>query len=152
MVLRCYADNLADITARIHSNEQDRTLYTGMKRFMSEDLNRAEGESGKQFKRRSGEMAKKVTLRSRAYSAMIADKMPDAFRLSIHPYGDWTEKVPVRLVPSSDRWATPWHNAAVYDDRNGTISLMHRDDAEARGYGLEYRNGKPWLFLAPPNR
>jgi pyoverdine/dityrosine biosynthesis protein Dit1 len=148
-IMEQFAENRDDLVRRIHTQENDRILYTGMKRFMAEEMARDPRESEKSYQNRCGNLAKDVTRRSDAYSRLIEQRLPGMFRLSIHPRPDWSKKVPVRLVPSPDRWATPWHNAPVYDPERQTTTLMHKADAEEKGYSLEYKDTQPWRYIIP---
>ncbi|HEY8189984.1 MAG TPA: L-tyrosine/L-tryptophan isonitrile synthase family protein [Micavibrio sp.] len=144
-----FAENRDDLIRRIHTQENDRILYTGIKRFMEESMTRAPHESKNTYQNRCGNLAKDVTGRSDAYSRLIEQRLPGMFRLTIHPRPDWTKKVPIRLVPSPDRWATPWHNVPVYDPERQTTTLMHKAEAVEKGYNLEFKDGQPWRYIIP---
>lgn len=147
-LLRDFAQSDNDIDHRLATVESDLSLYRCLKRFMTEEQVRLPNESRVAFEKRCGRMAKNFFQRSDAYSKMLAIKMPNALRLSIHPRNDWSEKIPIRLVPSADRWATPWHNVAVVK-RDGHLTLMHKKIALQQGCIPEFRNKKIWRFLAP---
>lgn len=147
ILMRDFAENAEDLDLRIKDCQNDRALYRGMKRFLQEEFPKEASESRAAFERRSGALAKKVVLRSDAYSRLLEARLPGIFRLSIHPRPDWDAKIPIRLLPSPDRWATPWHNVAVHDPVRNATTLMHRRDAERRGYALEFKDGHPWRYI-----
>jgi len=146
-VIDDFAENMEDICARLEKGGADTALYCGMKRFMEEERPQQTGESKRDMRRRCASLAKLFYQRSQAYSGLIRQKLPDALRLTIHPREDWSEKIPVRLVSSGDRWATPWHNVAVHDYGNKKTVLMHRKDAEKAGFKPEQRHGKLWRYV-----
>jgi pyoverdine/dityrosine biosynthesis protein Dit1 len=147
-LVRDFAENMEDVCKKLLSNEGDLSLYRGMKHFMEEEVARAPGESRTHFNKRAGDMAKQIYQRSQAYSKLVAAHFPESFRLSIHPHEDWAEKTPIRLVPSNDRWATPWHNVAVWNKADGSVTLMPRAQAEKAHLQSEKRNGKIWRYVA----
>lgn len=149
-LLRDFADNWQDIDRRIHNNEEDRVLYCGLKRFTLEDqaATRSPDESKGAYERRCGRLARHFFQRSQAYSKLIEMRMPHVFRLSIHPRPHWAPKMPIKLAPSADRWATPWHNVPVCNDKDSSVTLMHRRKAWQRNdCRLELRQGRPWRYV-----
>src|SRR5690606_8707627 len=68
--------------------------------------------------------------RSDAWSALLNHLFKGELRLSIHPYELSHEKFGIKLVPSSDKWATPWHNVTV--KINDKFELMHKQEALKR--------------------
>lgn len=137
-----YADTLEAIRERARSHPRHRAQFDGIHRFLVED--RAELDAGisrTQAKERCKELTAAVIQRSEAWGRLIAECFPRAVRLSIHPQDPHADKLGIGLVPSSDRWLTPWHAVAV--ERGGVFTLAHRREAEAMGAVPVERDGRP---------
>lgn len=144
-LLDVYARDLDSIKNQVKSDESFRQLFNGVHRFLSEDeqalqpnLSRSAIERISKFK------SYELIRRSEAWSVLLKDHFPNAVRLSIHPHGIQSEKFGIRLVPSSDKWATPWHNVVV--KINDQYQLMHKAQALRQNAQLQWERGKYGYF------
>jgi pyoverdine/dityrosine biosynthesis protein Dit1 len=109
-----------------------RSLVNGIHRFLLEDaVGRDPGLSRNAARHRTRPLAYETVRRSDAWSRLVAARFAGAVRLSIHPQLPGSDKVPVRLLPADERWATPWHRSARWDGRR--LSLARREALEAEG-------------------
>jgi pyoverdine/dityrosine biosynthesis protein Dit1 len=136
-----YAAPLDKVQERVRTDENARTMFNGMHRFMFEDaLARNKGETSKtKLRKESKESAYQTIRRSNAWSRVVADRFPEAIRLSIHPQPLHSEKFGL--------WLTPWHGVVLDDGVN--LSLVKRWEAEERKASLVWRNGRPSHFVVP---
>jgi pyoverdine/dityrosine biosynthesis protein Dit1 len=77
----------------------------------------------------------------------VAEKFPDAMRLSIHPQPPHSGKFGLQLMRSSDGWLTPWHGVVL--DDGVALSLVKRWEAEKLNASIVWRDGRPSHFVAP---
>jgi L-tyrosine isonitrile synthase len=91
--------------------------------------------------------AYRVIQRSNAWSRLLAQHLPHAVRLSIHPQLRVSEKIGIRLVAGDDGWATPWHSVVLKQGER--VSLVPRARAEQLNAALIFRNGRPSHFELP---
>jgi pyoverdine/dityrosine biosynthesis protein Dit1 len=127
-LLNQFAKSLEDVKAEVRTNEDFKNLFNGLHRFLLEDelvLNRASSKNkiSKETKERTYELLR----RSDAWSTLLNHHFKDQLRLSIHPYHLEHEKFGIKLVSSSSKWATPWHNVTV--KIKDKFELMHLKDA-----------------------
>lgn len=131
-LVREHAKDLDATRAECLETDEGRALWCGIHRFLFEDdLVLFPDLSRNRVRERAKQRAYEVIRRSQAFSSLVAATFPDAVRLSIHPHVHASAKLGVRLVPSDDRWATPWHNVLV--ETAGGPRLMHRAVAEQQG-------------------
>lgn len=122
-------------------NEEVNRQYCGITRFLVEDAIRpGQSHSRNAVQKACRQRAYLVIQRSRAWSALIAERFPHAVRLSIHPQTCGTSKLGIRLM-EAESWMTPWHGVAV--DAGGSFVLLKRAQAEDLGARLVYRGGRP---------
>ncbi|ANY10608.1 hypothetical protein AFB00_29825 (plasmid) [Pseudonocardia sp. HH130630-07] len=135
-----WAPSVDGVRERCRADPAERALYLGIVRFLVED---AAGQGGSRAarQRRSRERAYRVLARSNGWSALVADRFPDAVRLSIHPHPAGSPKLGIRLVRTEDSWTTPWHSCAVRD-RDGRWSLDRADAVREVGR-LVLRGDRP---------
>lgn len=116
-----------------------------MSRFLEAD-HPDDGSASRRSRRRLGKDRAYVVLqRSRAWGRLVAARLPDATRLSIHPQPTGSAKLGIALLPGGDRWATPWHTVALYE-RGAPRLVTH---AEARSLGRPvYRDGRLSHYVA----
>jgi pyoverdine/dityrosine biosynthesis protein Dit1 len=108
-------------------------MYCGMTRFLFEDaLHPGQSKSRNAIQKDVRARAYEVMRRSNAWTELIAERFPDAVRLSIHPQVCGSRKLGIRLV-GDDSWMTPWHGVAV-ETAEGFLLMKH---AEARVLGAE---------------
>lgn len=111
-------------------------MYRGMTRFLFEDaLYPGQTQSRTALQKQSRAKACEVIRRSNAWSELIAERFPEAVRLSIHPQTCGAKKLGIRLI-GNENWMTPWHGVAV-ETKNGYV-LLKRAAAEALGAELIY--------------
>lgn len=120
-------------------------LYCGTTRFLVEDSNfPGQTKSKNALQKECRAKAYEVMRRSNAWTALIAEHLPDAVRLSIHPQDCGSEKLGIQLLGASN-WITPWHGVAV--DIGSNFVLMKRSRAEELGATLIFDGqGKPSHF------
>ncbi|MGH3984519.1 MAG: L-tyrosine/L-tryptophan isonitrile synthase family protein [Pseudonocardiaceae bacterium] len=146
-LMESYGEDLDDLKRRVRAGGDLLTLYRGLTRFLLED---ADGPGHKKsraaLQRECRERAYGVMQRSRAWGRLIAERFPEAVRLSIHPQHCGSAKLGINLLETSDNWITPWHGTAV--DVGGRFVLMKRHEAETLGADLVYVDGRPSHFVA----
>lgn len=120
-------------------------VYCGMTRFLVEDaLHPGQTKSKSAIQRECRHRAYEMITRSNAWSDLIAERFPNAIRLSIHPQACGSKKMGIQLL-KSELWMTPWHGVAV--ETKGEITLMKRWEAEKHGAKLVLdRNGRSSHF------
>jgi pyoverdine/dityrosine biosynthesis protein Dit1 len=124
------------------------SLFNGIHRFVLEDqlVLRAD-ESKNKVRQKCKDLAYQVIRRSNAWGAVVAERFPDALRLSIHPQAAHSEKIGFHMVRTRDNWLTPWHSVAL--DSGGSFTLVKRSDAERMNASLIWRGNQPSHFVAP---
>jgi pyoverdine/dityrosine biosynthesis protein Dit1 len=134
----------AELEHRILFDADVNALYKGMIRFMELDLAIHTYDSGNQLHKAAKRTAREMMLRNEAYSALIATEFADYIRLSMHPSTN-TKKFSYQLIPGQNAHHSPWHGVVV---KNGNeFFTMHKRDAEAAGYRLEYYEGRPFNYI-----
>lgn len=119
-------------------------LFNGLHKFMIEDQMGISTLSKNQLNKQMKEKTYELMRRSDAWSALLEEEFGDVLRLSIHPYPMVHEKFGVKLVTSSEKWATPWHNVTVRTE-NG-FELMHKAKALELGARPTQLGGKYAYF------
>ena len=142
-----FAEPLDKVRERCQTDEAGRRLFDGIHRFLFEDLVVLKPElSRTQVRKLAKERAYAVIQRSNAWSRLVEARFPDALRLSIHPQTAGSRKIGVSLLPSENRWRTPWHSAVLFDGRQHR--LVRRREAEAQNAVLVHAEGRYPLFVA----
>lgn len=142
-----YGEDIDALKRKVRAGGELLALYRGLTRFLLEDADRpGYQQSRAALQRECRERAYGVMHRSRAWGRLIAERFPEAVRLSIHPQPCGSAKLGIRLLAASDNWITPWHGTAV--EVGGRFVLMKRYQAEALGADLVYRHGKPSHYVA----
>lgn len=122
-------------------DEEIHRHYCGMIRFLVEDAMRpGQTLSRTALQKTCRQRAYVVIQRSKAWGALIAERFPNAVRLSIHPQTCGTPKLGIRLM-EAENWMTPWHGVAV--DVGGNFVLLKRAQAEDLGAHIVYREDQP---------
>jgi len=150
-LMKCYGKSLDYLKDKVRSGvsssagpdeREANSIYRGITRFLFEDstyLGQTKSRSAIQKESRS--RAYEVIRRSNAWSDLIAERFPEAVRLSIHPQACGSRKLGIRLI-GDETWMTPWHGVAV-ETKSGYV-LLKRLQAEALGADLIYSsNGHP---------
>lgn len=119
-------------------DEEINRQYRGITRFLVEDATHPEQTLSRTTLQKScRERAYIVIQRSRAWSAFIEERFPDAIRLSIHPQTCGTPKLGICLM-EAENWMTPWHGVAV--DIGNHFVLLKRAQAEVLGARLVHHH------------
>ncbi|MFB6436812.1 L-tyrosine/L-tryptophan isonitrile synthase family protein [Streptomyces sp. NPDC056411] len=144
-----YCARLEDLKESVRTDHSARSLFNGIHRFMFEDaLARNKGEASKsQLRKDSKDTAYQTIRRSNAWSRVVAEKFPEAIRLSIHPQPPHSEKFGLQLMRTRDGWLTPWHGVVLDDGVN--LSIVKRWEAEELNASLVWRHGRPSHFVGP---
>lgn len=144
-----FAKDVAATRAECLQSEEGRTQWNGIHRFLFEDdLVRTPELSRNQIRQRSKQRAYAVIQRSQSFGKLVQSRFPGALRLSIHPQFRAAKKLGIQLVPSVDRWATPWHNVLVMTPAGA--QLMHRARAQEQGAQLRFSADKFAFFELRP--
>lgn len=128
LLVHKYAKGAEQIRELVLSDENTRALLNGVHRFLLEDEQALRPlQSRNQLAKKVKKSAYELLRRSDAWSELLNEHFQNELRLSIHPYPLAHEKFGIKLVASSHKWATPWHNVVVQvDDR---FELMHLKEA-----------------------
>lgn len=120
-------------------------MFCGITRFLVEDATfPGQTKTRSAIQRECKVKAYEVIRRSNAWSELIAQRFPEAVRLSIHPQACGSKKLGIRLI-GNESWITPWHGVA-FKSHNEFI-LLKRTEAESRGAQLIYSlDGRPSHF------
>jgi pyoverdine/dityrosine biosynthesis protein Dit1 len=142
-----YGEALKPLQERCRTQPEAGAMYRGITKFLFEDfcgLEEFKSLSRNAIQELARVGAYRVIQRSNAWSRLLADRFPDAVRLSIHPQYRVSEKIGINLIEATDCWATPWHSVVV--KQNDQISLMPREEAERMNASLIFKNGRPSHF------
>ncbi len=128
VLLERFGKDIDEVKSLVCANEEYNRLFNGLHRFLIEDelgLNPllTKNQAKKMTKSRTYELIR----RSDAWSELINFHFQDHLRLSIHSYPAHHEKFGIKLVASSSKWATPWHNVTV--KIKDKFELMHLQEA-----------------------
>lgn len=156
-LMKSYGKPLEFLKHKIHQGAQScadpdeleaNRMYRGMTRFLFEDsLYPGQTKSRTALQKQSRAKACEVIRRSNAWSELIAERFPEAVRLSIHPQTCGAKKLGIRLI-GNESWMTPWHGVAV-ETKEGYV-LLKRAQAEALGAELVYGSqGRPSYYKLP---
>jgi pyoverdine/dityrosine biosynthesis protein Dit1 len=147
-MIRDYPIDPEEVSRRVAAEDQWRSLFNGLHRFLFEDNCALRPDATRSSIRKSAKSLAYTTLaRSNAWGRLIADRFPNATRLSIHPQAAHSAKLGIQLLRAADSWLTPWHGVAVDDGQY--IKLTTRRRAEALSARLVWRDGRPSHFVAP---
>ena len=113
-LLEDYADDINHIKYLVKNNLVEQNLFNGLHRFLYDDFTYLWNDKTKSQIRKKTHLKTYQTIqRSHAWSNLVKKFFPDAIRLSIHPYSCASSKLSFQLLPSQNKWATPWHNVVV---------------------------------------
>ena len=134
----------SSIRNEVKNDAEIKRLFNGIHRFLKEDFAVIMKDvSRNQVSKISKQKAYKVVLRSNAWSELVERRFPNGFRLSIHPQDVSSVKFPIQLLPSEEKWGTPWHRVPV--KRSGQFILMRNQEAIENGAVLNSENN--YLFF-----
>lgn len=147
LLMERYGEDVDELKRQVRAGGDVLILYRGITRFLLEDADRpGYKKSRAALQRECRERAYGVIQRSMAWGRLIAERFPEAVRLSIHPQPCGSDKLGINLLEAPDNWITPWHGTAV--DVRGRFVLMKRYQAEALGADLVYLHGRPSHYVA----
>lgn len=128
MLIHIYAEDIDFVKQEVRNSKQKTSLFNGVHRFLLEDALSMNPERSKSsIRKETKQLAYELLRRSDAWSSLIEAHFNQALRLSIHPHSLNHDKFGIKLIPSSSKWATPWHNVVVkFQDR---FELMHKKEA-----------------------
>jgi L-tyrosine isonitrile synthase len=142
-----YGEPLERLREQLLNDEAGRALLNGIHRFLFDDMSATSpGQSRSQTRAITRSLAYRTIQRSKAWSAAVERRFPDAVRLSIHPQPAGAPKLGIALLPSADVWMTPWHGVVL--DTGSEFRLVKRIDAEASNATLADVHGRPGYFVA----
>lgn len=142
-----YAKSTDEIRFLVINDDNYKALFNGVHKFMMEDhkgLSENTVLSKNQLNKKTKLLTYELIRRSDAWSELLTDQFGDVLRLSIHAYPINHSKFGVKLVSSSDKWATPWHNVTVKID--DSFQLMHKSQALKMGATEKKLGGKYVYF------
>lgn len=123
-----YGQPLESLKEKVRAGGEAQHMYCGITRFLFEDaLHPGQTKSKTSIQKEARVRAYEVIRRSNAWSELIAERFPEAIRLSIHPQTCGAAKLGIRLL-GTESWMTPWHGVAV--ETNEGFVLMKRWEAE----------------------
>jgi len=130
------------------------STWIGITRFMFEE-GKAWNEqqsikcSNNRLQADSKARAWRVVQASQAWANLCdTHQFPKAVRLSIHPQGTESQKFGITLLPTQDRFLTPWHGVAVL--KNNNARLVRRHELENLTGRVVMRHGRPSHFEEIP--
>lgn len=130
-MMKSFGVSTEALKEKVRIEEEAKRMYCGIARFLFEDaLHPGQQKSRAAVQKESRVKAYEVIRRSNAWSELIAQRFPQAVRLSIHPQVCGSPKIGIRLI-GDESWMTPWHGVAV-ETHDGFV-LMKRSEAEALG-------------------
>lgn len=141
-----FAKSIEEVRFQVVKDNDYQRLFNGMHRFMVEDQMGVSTKSKNQINKEAKLATYELLRRSDAWSSLLNHYFKGALRLSIHPYELTHEKFGIKLVTSSNKWATPWHNVTVKTE--GKYQLMHLAEAEKLGAKKKVFGGKYVYFEA----
>ena len=122
-------------------------LYRGMTIFMTEEKAIEEFPSNNQRQKAAKILTREMMLRNEAYSGLVQQEFKQHIRLSMHHSINDGAKYSFQLIPSKagKAWASPWHCALLLE--NNDYTTIHKKDAIAAGYELQFKDGRPYNFI-----
>jgi pyoverdine/dityrosine biosynthesis protein Dit1 len=136
-----FAEPLSHLKERVRTENDTKSLFNGIHRFLLEDQLVLHPQFSKnKLREYSKKLSYAVIQRSNAWSRLLESIFPDTVRLSIHPQPIACKKIGIRLLDSQDIWRTPWHSVPLFN--GDSYSLVSRREAEAKGAQLTYIESK----------
>lgn len=137
-----------ELQQRILFNTNVNLLYTGMKRFMEEELANRNFPSGNQRSKAAKILTKEMMLRNEAYSGLVKNSFGSYVRLSMHPSTNNGEKYSFQLIEGQPQNIkhSAWHSAILM--KGNEPVTVHKKDAIEAGHELVYKDNRPYMFVA----
>jgi pyoverdine/dityrosine biosynthesis protein Dit1 len=128
-LMKNYAKSDSEIRFYVKNDANWRNLFNGIHRFMMEDQAVFHPEKSRsQLQKETKKLTYELVRRSDAWGELLSAHFQGELRLSIHPYPIYHNKFGIKMVHSSNKWATPWHNVTVKSDKG--YELMHLSEAK----------------------
>ncbi len=128
-LMKNYAKTEAEIRLYVKNDSNWRNLFNGIHRFMMEDQAVLHPEKTRsQLQKETKKLTYELVRRSDAWGELLSAHFKGDLRLSIHPYPLYHNKFGIKMVQSSNKWATPWHNVTVKSGES--YQLMHFSEAQ----------------------
>jgi pyoverdine/dityrosine biosynthesis protein Dit1 len=136
-----------ELQRRILFDNDVNYLYKGMTIFMQQEEAIKEYPSNNQRQKAAKALTREMMLRNEAYSGLVRQEFKQHIRLSMHPSVNSGAKYSFQLIPSKQGKAkhSPWHAALLLE--NGDFVTIHKKDAIAAGYELQYKDNRPYNFI-----
>lgn len=132
LLLLQFGQSISELKADMLRDPALRYQFNGIHRFVFEDqLALRPGRSKNSVRQSAKEIAYEVMRRSNAWSRLLLREFPSTVRLSIHPQPCDSEKLGIHFLPTTNQWATPWHNVLLRNAQGW--QLMKRAEAERLG-------------------
>ena len=128
-------------------NKNINYLYTGMFRFMEEELSINPFPSKNSLTKAAKLLTREMMLRNEAYSNLVSSEFSDMIRLSMHKSINDGQKYSFKLIPGKDTIHSAWHCALLINN-DSTYSTIHKREGVEKGYELVYINNEPSHFVA----
>lgn len=122
-------------------------LYRGMTIFMMEELAPKGYPSNNQLQKAAKLLTREMMFRNEAYSNLIRAEFPNHIRLSMHPSVNNGAKYSFKLIPGEQTRHSAWHSAVLFNQKTYQYATLHKKDAEAAGYQLIHRDGRPYHYI-----
>ncbi|WP_454784889.1 L-tyrosine/L-tryptophan isonitrile synthase family protein [Legionella sp. WA2024007413] len=130
-----FGQSLDELKQHVATDPHARYQFNGIHRFIVEDQFALKpGQTKNKTRQQAKQIAYEVIRRSNAWSRLLTNYFPQSVRLSIHPQPCGSEKIGVHLLPTSNRWSTPWHNVLLKKGKRW--QLIKRQEAEQLGARL----------------
>lgn len=104
------------------------------------------GFTKSQINKQSKELAYQWIQRYLVLNELCAELFSGYFRLSILAYQPHKKSFSINLIPNTSEYGKSWYNVLV-KNADGSMMLIKKKEAEAAGYKLVYKDGKPWYFV-----
>lgn len=128
-LMKEYAKSESEIKFYVQHDSNWKNLFNGIHRFMMEDQAVFHPEKSRsQLQKETKKLTYELVRRSDAWGELLSAHFHGELRLSIHPYPLYHNKFGIKMVQSSNKWATPWHNVTVKS--GDTYQLMHLSEAQ----------------------
>lgn len=128
-LMNTYAKSQEEIRFYVKNDVTWKNLFNGIHRFLMEDQAILHPKlSRSQLQKQTKELTYELVRRSDAWSELLSEHFKGELRLSIHPYPIYHQKFGIKMVQSSNKWATPWHNVTV--KTGDAYELMHLSEAK----------------------
>lgn len=128
-------------------------LHRGIKRFFYDELllDKTRTISKAQAERQASTIGCGLARASAAMSKLISHLEPGVLRLSCHPKSADSEKIGIWFNKDHSPGGSPWHNATVFESKNGkcVASFMKTSEANKQGHRLHAdKAGRPSHFVS----